>query len=108
MKSSRRKPMVPSFLDKTYTMLEDESFREIISWSELGTEFIIKNPLEFCATVLPKFFKHQNMASFVRQLNMYDFHKSRNDTYEHVFQHPLFLQGKPHLLKDITRKTPEY
>ena len=39
--------MVPSFLDKTFAMLEDESLSEIISWSELGTEFIIKNPLEF-------------------------------------------------------------
>ena len=48
------------------------------------------------------------MASFVRQLNMYDFHKSRNDTYEHVFKHPLFIRGHEHDLKNITRKTPEY
>ena len=47
----------------------------LIGWSDDGGSFIIKNQGEFTKTMLPYYYKHSNMASFVRQLNMYGFHK---------------------------------
>lgn len=65
-------------------------YSHIISWNEDGSAFRVKNITEFSELVLPKFFKHSNFASFVRQLNMYDFHKTRHDNNENEFKHKFF------------------
>eukprot|EP00743_Colponemidia_sp_Colp-15_P003043 GILK01003289.1.p1 GENE.GILK01003289.1~~GILK01003289.1.p1 ORF type:complete len:682 (-),score=124.37 GILK01003289.1:308-2302(-) len=98
---------VPAFLTKTFDILEDPSYENVISWNQEGDAFIVKNPNDFSERVLPKFFKHNNFASFVRQLNMYDFHKTRQENNANEFRHALFRRGQRHLLKDIKRKTPD-
>ncbi|OMJ70133.1 hypothetical protein SteCoe_31949 [Stentor coeruleus] len=99
--------MPTSFLQKTYDMLSNNSLSSIVSWSSDGTEFIIFSMNEFSEKVLPMYFKHSNFASFIRQLNMYDFHKLRSGTQEHIYQHSLFLRGRSDLLKEIKRKTSD-
>ena len=39
---------------------------------------MVKDMNEFTKSILPRMFKHSNFASFVRQLNKYDFHKVKN------------------------------
>jgi len=56
-----------------------------------GTAFVVKKVNDFSEVILPKHFKHRNFASFVRQLNMYDFHKTRQDNNE--FKHKYFMRG---------------
>lgn len=53
---------------------------------------------EFTNSILPKYFKHCNYASFVRQLNMYGFAKVGSDPTHREFTHPRFLRGRPDLL----------
>jgi hypothetical protein len=106
----KKKPIstIPtSFLQKTFDMLNDSSLSSTVSWTEDGTEFVIYNTSEFSEKILPLFFKHSNFASFIRQLNMYDFHKLRSGGQEHIYKHPLFIRDRPELLKDIHRKTAE-
>jgi len=63
-----------AFIHKLYNMLEDQGIRHLISWSSNNESFVMSPTNEF-SKVLAQYFKHTNISSFVRQLNMYGFHK---------------------------------
>ena len=77
-----------SFLLKLHDILKNNSYNNIIHWDTDGKRVIISDVVNLCNLVLPKFYKHHNYSSFVRQLNMYGFHKSKGiiksgEGYEH-------------------------
>jgi HSF-type DNA-binding len=96
-----------SFLKNTYKLLSNESLNNIIRWTEDGGSFVIDDLFSFTNTVLPKYFKHSNLASFIRQLNMYGFHKTKDGIQGLQFSHPLFHRDKKVLLKEIHRKSSD-
>ncbi|PKA62851.1 Heat stress transcription factor B-2b [Apostasia shenzhenica] len=59
------------FLTKTYQLVDDPAIDDVISWNEDGSTFIVWRPPEFASDLLPRYFKHNNFSSFVRQLNTY-------------------------------------
>ncbi|KAJ4170836.1 kinase-regulated stress-responsive transcription factor skn7 [Fusarium falciforme] len=65
------------FVRKLYRMLEDPAHQDVARWGKDGDTFVVVENEKFTRSILPKHFKHSNMASFVRQLNKYDFHKVR-------------------------------
>ena len=68
------------FLLKLYEILEKDEYSKIIHWSQNGSYIVIKNIHLLSNKILPIYFNHQNYSSFVRQLNMYHFHKIRTDS----------------------------
>ncbi|GJQ65202.1 putative sequence-specific DNA binding protein [Trypoxylus dichotomus] len=93
-------------------MVNDPSTDHLISWSAGGKSFIIQNQAQFWYELLPVYYKHNNMSSFVRQLNMYGFHKMSTvengamdiEKDEIQFFHQYFQKDQPELLKMIKRK----
>ncbi|PFH45552.1 hypothetical protein AMATHDRAFT_158762, partial [Amanita thiersii Skay4041] len=106
--------VVPAFLQKLYEMVNDPKNADLIRWSDAGDSFFVLDHERFAREVLGRWFKHQNFSSFVRQLNMYGFHKiphlqqgvlrSDSDTEFWNFAHANFHRGQPDLLCLIQRK----
>jgi len=96
---------IPPFVRKLTKMVGENV--ESIDWTS-GGSFIVKDIDYFSATLLPKYFKSIKFCSFVRQLNMYNFHKledqpnSPNKSME--FKNNFFLPGRKDLLKKIHRR----
>ncbi|XP_044595914.1 heat shock factor protein 1-like isoform X2 [Cotesia glomerata] len=103
---------VPAFLGKLWKLVEDPETDDLICWAPNGRSFFIRNPAQFARELLPHYYKHNNMASFVRQLNMYGFHKKvsvelgglKCERDEMEFAHQYFIKDHPYLLEHIKRK----
>ncbi|RCV32165.1 hypothetical protein SETIT_6G236100v2 [Setaria italica] len=92
------------FLTKTYQLVDDPAVDDVISWNDDGSAFVVWRPAEFARDLLPKYFKHNNFSSFVRQLNTYGFRKIVPDRWE--FANDCFRRGEKRLLCDIHRRKP--
>lgn len=69
--ASKPVPGVTPFLNKCYDMINDPESDAVVSWEEDGFSFVVRDSLAFSKDMLPKYFKHNNFSSFVRQLNTY-------------------------------------
>ncbi|KAI9296498.1 winged helix DNA-binding domain-containing protein [Neoconidiobolus thromboides FSU 785] len=95
-----------SFIQKLYTMCNDNEIKEI-SWNSEGDAIKVCDSEYLCRNIFPVYFKHSCWASFTRQLNMYGFiRESGTYCYDQalIFRHPLFVRGRPDLIFSIQRR----
>ncbi|RMZ79055.1 hypothetical protein DV737_g3557, partial [Chaetothyriales sp. CBS 132003] len=105
-----------AFIHKLYSMLEDRSIQHLIAWSNNNDSFVMSPSSEF-SRVLAQYFKHTNISSFVRQLNMYGFHKVSDvfhtgsaESAQWEFKHGngSFKKGDLLGLRDIKRRASRH
>lgn len=70
-----------AFVHKLYDMLNNKLIAHLIWWADTpeANTFLLCPNKEF-SEALRNYFKHENVASFVRQLHMYGFHKVSDPT----------------------------
>ncbi|KAL8689068.1 MAG: hypothetical protein Q9218_005176 [Villophora microphyllina] len=105
-----KRKQIPPFIQKLSSFLDESRNTDLIRWSDSGDSFIVLDEEEFARTLIPELFKHKNYASFVRQLNMYGFHKKvglsdnsmraseRKNKSPSEYYNPYFKRGRSNLL----------
>ncbi|KAK5150842.1 hypothetical protein LTR04_006712 [Oleoguttula sp. CCFEE 6159] len=105
-----KRKTIPPFVQKLSSFLDQSNNTNLIRWSDDGNSFLVLNEDEFAKTLIPDLFKHNNYASFVRQLNMYGFHKKvglnansmaaaeKKDKQPSEYSNRYFKRARPDLL----------
>lgn len=101
------------FISKLFEMISKATDSDYIKWGPSGNTLVVTDPVAFARDVLPRYFKHDNIRSFVRQLNIYGFQRCRNANVpgtepsgELEFFHESFIEGREDLMIHITRGVP--
>ncbi|KAF0700816.1 Aste57867_8667 [Aphanomyces stellatus] len=97
----------PIFVQRLYFMLEKSGSTDLVSWSADGLSFLIHEPTLFSKRLLPKFYGHGKLATFVRDLSHFGFHKvtqlpHRLDVIEYC--HIDFQRGNVKALRRIQKR----
>lgn len=100
------------FITKVWAMVNAPHER-LIKWSRNGTTVLVVDQKKFAQTVLPKYFKHNKMESFVRQMNIYGFKKvfkvtdgtlMTPESQKIEFENRFFVKERFDLTKNIERR----
>lgn len=89
------------FPRKLYEILNEDD--TAIMWTASGLAFHITNMKEFCGSVLTNYFRHHKYSSFLRQLNLYGFHKVSKGPDVGSYAHPRFMRGREDLLPEVQK-----
>ena len=105
------------FISKLYEILSTATPADCIKWGAASDTIVVTDQAKFAREVLPRYFKHDNIRSFIRQLNIYGFQRCRNperagsvegEHGELEFYHENFLEGRKDLMRLITRGMPSH
>ena len=89
-----------------FDLVNDSATDHIVRWNDKDQDsgFMIIEPLEFENQILPQYFKNSNLDSFIRQLNIYGFHKKKKRQRKcKIFYNQNFNKEDREMLVNIKR-----
>jgi len=98
---------VKPFINKLWSMVNNPSTSSTMTWTPDGSALTIIGIEPFVSELLPLYFKHSNLSSFVRQLNTYGFSKVDSSS-AYVYSHPAFHRDFPERMTLIQRKNSHH
>eukprot|EP01082_Thalassiosira_pseudonana_P011689 g9805.t1 g9805 contig4:618726-620300(+) len=87
----------PTFPRKLHEILSCGIHEDVIAWLPHGRAFSVCNVERLEEEVLPEYFRHRSRASFLRQVNNWNFKRIRDGSDENAYYHEYFLRGLPHV-----------
>jgi len=94
------------FVKKLERLLSDTT-QDSITWSKTGESILINNHSAEFSSLLPVFFRHNQISSFIRQLNKHGFKVTKHQRNISEYSHPHFRRDSPHLWSRIRWNTPK-
>ena len=94
---------VPNFAAKMYAILSRSDLSDVVAWAPHGRAWKILKPREFEIRVIPSYFEHNKLSSFIRQANGWGFRRITQGPDKNCYYHEQFLRGLPHLIKSMKR-----
>jgi len=94
---------IPNFPAKMHTILSRDDFKDVVAWQSHGRSWRLLDTKAFEVRVLPQFFQHRKLSSFIRQANGWGFRRITQGPDRNTYYHELFLRGMPFLCKGMKR-----
>jgi len=94
-----------TFPVKLHAILSRTDLSDFIQWCEHGGAFRIVKPKEFASHVLPCYFDHNNLSSFLRKARCWGFRRIKKGEEAGSYFHESFRRDMPHLALRMRRQS---
>jgi HSF-type DNA-binding len=102
-KRKSRRPSTTSFPTKLYKILSEPQYQDCIAWLPHGRAWRVLKPKILEDEIIPKYFRSDRLASFMRQVNGWGFKRITEGPDLNAYYHEMFLRGLPHVCNKMRR-----
>ncbi|CAM9742469.1 unnamed protein product, partial [Choristocarpus tenellus] len=94
------KSATQDFAERLYDILTRES-EAVISWTQSGTGFIVRDPEQLSSEILPRYFHRDELEDFWKLFEECGFRERFDGPEAGSYAHENFLRGRPNLLRYV-------
>jgi hypothetical protein len=93
----------PGRLHAMLDMASQKNFEDIVSWQPCGKAFKVHDTKRFAESIMPTYFNQTKYKSFLRQVNIYGFHRLIRGAENGAYTHNCLVRGEPEICQHMIR-----